>query len=303
MRLGLKSFILLLIVLFIAGCGTQTTTPTGYYKYTGSQAVGASFAKDAPTSSSVDTYSKNENIPITVELTNRLTEDISAGKVKIRLTGDAAISNFFTGAKEVSATKLDAIDTTTGGTTTEEIDLGPVKYVGDLSAKISKVITGKYCYEVPVKAKANLFYTDIVKNVGTNLPKGSNPPSRVQVTKLTQGVVKVDKATNKGSLKFKITVEDKGSGLIINGMSECFKYHGKRPRETLQVTVKGAYPITCERQGQATLSTDTGKKEIDCTVSNIDVANLGKQASELSITLSNFAYEESLQPVTIYLEP
>jgi hypothetical protein len=305
MKFGLKGFIILAFtLLFIAGCqDTGTSAPTGYYKYTGDKAVEASFATDAPVSSTTDTYTKNEDISVLVELTNKLTQDIPAGKVKLRLSGDASISNFFTGAREKTAPKLDALDLTTGGSTTEEIEMGPIKYVGELTAKVSKVISGKYCYEMPVKAKANLFYTDKVADVGTNLPKGSNPASRVQITALTQGIVKVDKSTNKGKLKFKLTVKNKGSGRIISSLSECFKYPGKRPREKLNVNVRGAYPITCENNGDVTLSLDTSSKVVDCEVTNIDPANLGKQASELAVTLSNFAYEEELQPVTIYLEP
>ena len=48
---------------------------------------------------------------------------------------------------------------------------------------------------------------------------------------------------------------------------------------------------------------ETKEKIVDCEVTGIDASNLGKQASELSLTLTGFAYEDEISAVTIWLEP
>ncbi|MBI4447958.1 hypothetical protein HY643_03180, partial [Candidatus Woesearchaeota archaeon] len=293
----LTTFAGLIILLILTGCQQGGTGGTGYYRYTGSQAIEASFVPEEPVSSEISAYSKGEKIPVTIELTNRLTTEVPAGKVKLRLTGDAAAPNFFQGAKIVTNTKLDPIDAETGGTEPEQIELGPLTYVGDLAAKTSKTISAEYCYEVPAKIKANLYYTDKDAEIGVNLPGGANPPSRVQVTEIKQGTVKVD--SGKGVLKFKITLKNLGSGTIIDSLNECFKYRDQTHREKISLKAEGAYPIICEDNGEITLSKVDKTKVVSCDATNIDPASIGKEASELTITLSKFAYEEQIQPVTV----
>lgn len=292
--------IILSLALVITGCDGETSAGEGYYKYTGAQMIEANFVKDAPISIEAAPYEKEEEIDVVVELTNRLTEDIEAGKVRVRLTGDASMPNFFSGAKEAVNPLLASINPETGAASPEEVDVGPIKYVGEVFGKIKKTITGQFCYEHPVKVKANLFYTAKAEEIGTNLPGGANPPSRVQVTAIEQRPVDVRDA--KAELKFKVTVGNTGTGLIVDNLDECFKYRGRRPKEKLRLEAEGAYDIVCEDEGLVTLRTDTKSATVDCTVSNIDPANLGPLPSELTITLNSFAYEEEIQPVSIWLE-
>ncbi len=291
---------ILTTIILLGGCTQQTGTQAGYYKYTGDKAVEAKFLASSPVSSELDTYQKNENIDVVVELVNKLPEEIPAGQVKTRLTGDAAISTFFEGAKEVANPKIFPIDATTGVATPEEVEVGPIRYVGELTAKVPKKITGQYCYSMPVKVKANLFYVNDETKVGTNLPSGSNPPSTVQVILLQQGAVsKAD--DGKGELRFKVTVKNMGTGIILPSLSDCFKYRERTEREELTIEAKGAYPITCD-DNPIRLSRTDQSKIIDCTVTGIDLTNLNAEPSELSLTLKGFAYQEELAPVTIWLE-
>lgn len=292
--------IMLSMTILVAGCASETDTGGGYYKYTGPQMIEAHFAKDAPVSMETAPYEANEDIDVTVELINRLTEDIPANNVKVRLTGDAAMPNFFSGAREVSNPLLRGINLETGATNPEEVDLGPINYIGEVVGKISKTITGQYCYSHPIKVKGNLFYTAKAEEIGENLPSGSNPPSRVQITKIEQRPV--DVRNNAGTLKFDITVTNTGEGYIVKGMDECFKYKGRRPTEKVRLDVTGAYDISCEDNGEVTLQKDTKSKAVTCTANNIDPANLGKLASELTIVISGFAYEEEIAPVDVWLE-
>ncbi|MFH1455336.1 MAG: hypothetical protein ABIF40_00100 [archaeon] len=293
--------LILTTLILLAGCTTTSSTTQAYYKFTGDKAIEATFVEYAPVSSETDTYQKGEEIAIAVELSNMLTEAIPESLVKVRLTGDAAIDAFFTGAKEVSSPELDARDITTGDPDTEEIEPGPIVYVGEVTTKVSKEITGQYCYEYPVKVKANLFYTNKEEEIGNNLPQGSNPASSVQVTEITQGVVDVD--DNVGELKFQVTIENIGEGTVVSSLSDCFAFRDRQFREELKLTAEGAYDITCKDDGQIKLSTADLSKTLDCTVTGIDATNLGDQASELTLTLSGFAYEEELEPVMIWLEP
>lgn len=293
---------LLTVCLALVGCTENGSSDTGegYYKYTGSKAVEASFVEGSPYTSQANRYEEGENIDIEVELENRLTDDIPSGRIKVRLTGEAAISNLFSGAKTVTLSKqLDGIDEETGGGDTEIVELGPIKYVGDVTSLVKKTISGQYCYEVPIKVKANIYLTDKADDIGTTLPSGANPPSRVKVTNLRQEVVKVE--GGKGTLDFSITVNNGGSGTIVDSLSDCFEYR-KRPDEYVRVSVDGPYTITCEDK-ELRLKRDTKEGILDCEIKNIDASNLGPDPIEVTITLDGFAYEENLQPVTLWLEP
>ncbi|MFH0798375.1 MAG: hypothetical protein V1906_03115 [Candidatus Woesearchaeota archaeon] len=298
------SLILLSIVLIvIAGCSGQTGTTgvVGPYKVSGNQLIEANFIKDAPTTLDTDPYQPNEKIDVFVELRNKHTEEVPAGYVKVRLTGDAAIPNFFSGAREIVAPALSSYDIVSGQPSPEEVDLGPLVYIGDLPTKLSKTITGQYCYQFPVRVKAFLYYTDKPELIGTNLPSGSNPPSSVQVTQIQQQTVDINDGV--AELNFRVTVKNVGVGNIVPNLGECFKYRGKRENEFITVAAYGAYPITCQGEGLIRLSRDTRDKVLNCQVTGINPSNLGPQASELSLTLTGFAYEDEIPPVSIWLEP
>ncbi|MFH0752448.1 MAG: hypothetical protein V1914_02510 [archaeon] len=300
MRKILIFTLLISVLLLLSGCQQQTTSTGSYYKYTGLKAISAKFLEGSPTSSEIDTYQKGENIDIIIELINHLPEEVEVGQAKVRLTGDAAITTFFTGAQEKTNPRLLSINTDTGVATPEEVETGPIRFVGDLTTKISKKITGQYCYSIPVKIKANLFYTNKELEIGTNLPAGSNPPSSVQIVELQQQTVNIG-TDGKGELRFKVTIKNIGQGTIIPGLSDCFKYRETTAREELKLKAAAGYPITCD--DEIKLSRTDKSKVVDCKVTGIDMANLGPDASELTLTLSDFAYEEDLDPVTIWLEP
>ncbi len=90
---------------------------------------------------------------------------------------------------------------------------------------------------------------------------------------------------------------------MIDSLDECFKYRTKSEREQLKMEVKAAYDIECENEGYVRLSRSDRSKIMDCTISGIDTTNLGPQPSELTITLTEFAYEDEIDPVTIWIEP
>ncbi len=292
--------ILGVLAMFLAGC-TGTTASTGYYKFTGNKMVTATFVNDAPVSMETAPYEKGDEIDVAVELTNKLPEDMAAGQVKVRLTGDATMPNFFTGAKEMLSSLLKRVDEQ-GVENPDEVSIGPLKYVGEVSGQISKTITGQYCYSHPVNVKANLFYTAKAEEIGANLDSGSNPPSSVQVTAITQRPVDVNPSGDSGELDFTVTVKNIGTGRVVSSLGDCFKFRDRREKQELKLEAKGAYNIDCEKGGVVTLQEDTQEKNVDCTVKNIKSSNLGKVPSELTLTLTNFAYEDEIAPVTIWLE-
>lgn len=291
------------ILLAIAACTpAETSTVEGPYKFTGPQAIEARFVPSSPETLENNPYQGKEDIDVAVELTNRLTETVPAGSVRVRLTGDAAVPSFFTGAKESANPELLGIDLTTGQPAKEEVELGSLSYVGELTTKVSKKLSGQFCYSFPVRVKAFLYYTTKAEEIGTNLAESSKPPSRVQVTAIEQRTVDADNS-NTGNLKFKVTVQNTGSGMALPSMNDCFKFRSRSEREVLQLSARGAYPITCENNGIVRLSRDTKLRSMNCVANNVDLSNLGKDPSELTLTLSNFAYQEEIQPVTIWLEP
>ncbi|MFH1971860.1 MAG: hypothetical protein ABIJ18_00095 [archaeon] len=299
------TFAVLVSFLFIMGCTGTTTTSTGaYYNCFASDnsMIDAYFDEYAPFSSAANTYQPGEEIDVDVVLVNKMPEDIDAGDVKVKLKGDAILDNIFTGAKTVTSPKLYSIDKDTCLTSEEQVELGPLKYKQDISTTVTKEIAGLYCYAMPVEVKAYLFYTELEEELGVNLPSGSNPPSAVRITQIDQDPVSVSGDGKSAELRFKLTIENTGTGTIIPSLADCFTYIEPGEREDLKVTVTGAYKnIECDEDVR--LNRDTQDDTITCIVTGVDPTNLGPLASEITITLYDFAYEDVIDSVNIWIEP
>ncbi len=298
---------LLLGVLFIYGCegGQTTSTLQGAYANCfgdNQQMVSAGFEGYAPVSSEDNPYEPGEEIDITVVFESYYTEDIDSGNVKARLTGDAALQNIFAGATTQNADTLYGIDTETCLTEDTELDIGPIIYQGDITTKVSKEITGLYCYTQPVEVKAYLYFTEDSTEIGENLPSGSNPPSSVQVTQIEQNPVDVDRDANTGDMRFKIYIQNVGTGTIVESLDECFEYRDSGYKEEFHIAVTGAYD-TIECPDSVKLSRDERTDVVTCKITGIDVTNLGDAPSEITITMDEFAYEDEIPSTTIWLEP
>ena len=299
-------FFFLLGVVFLSACTTSTNTGgvTGAYANCygdETQMVTASFADFAPVSSEESPYQPGDDIDIEVVLINKYSKDIESGTVKVRLTGDAAIDTIFSGAHEETAETLYAIDPETCLEETTETDVGPIVYEGEITTQINKELTGLYCYQEPVVVKAYLYYTAESTEIGENLPAGSNPPSSVQVTQIDQNPVDIDSGEATGEMRFKIYLGNIGTGTIVPSLDECFEYRDASYREEFTISVDGAYDIECPED--VTLSRGEKPDVVTCLVTGIDSTNLGSQASEITITLEDFAYEDTIPSTTIYLEP
>ena len=123
----------------------------------------------------------------------------------------------------------------------------------------------------------------------------------MQVTKIEQELVDIDRDSGKAELRFKIYIENVGDGTIVDGLDECFQYREPGYRETLKLSISGAYRPECPEDVR--LSRDTKEDVITCKVYDIDRNNLGPDPSEIVITLSGFAYEDEIEPVEISIEP
>lgn len=301
---GVKVFFILgLIFLFACTPAARTSGVEGAYANCygdETQMVIAEFAAFAPVSSETAPYHPGEDIDIEVSLVNQNTQDIDAGDVKVRLFGEA-LTSIFSGAQVKSADALYAIDPETCITETSEVEIGPLKYEGDTTTKITKEITGQYCYEAPVVVKAFLYFTDNSAEIGDNLPSGSNPPSSVQITKIEQNPVDVDRESNTAQMRFKLYLENVGTGTIVENLDSCFEYRDASYQEEFSLSIDGAYTIECP--DTVKLSRAEKLDVVTCKVTGIDVSNLGTQPSEVTITLSNFAYEDEIPSTTIWLEP
>jgi hypothetical protein len=301
-------FLLLLGILFIYGCQTGETTTSGlqgaYANCYGDdvQMISAEFDDYAPVNTEANPYQPGEEIDISVLLTSYFTEDIEAGNVKVRLTGDAASENVFTGAEMVMASTLYAIDTETCLEEDTEAEIGPLVYQPEITTKVSKEISGLYCYTQDVVVKAYLYYTEDEAEISTNLPSGSNPPSAIQVTSIEQNPVDVQRDLGTGDLRFKIYLQNVGAGTLVESLDDCFEYRESGYNEEFTLSVTGAYDdIDCPTE--VSLSRDEKTDVISCKVSGIDITNLGSSPSEIEITLSGFAYEDEIPATTLWLEP
>ena len=300
-----KFIIIGLLLLLVAGCSDTSTVSTvdGYYScFSGdTEMVEAAFASYAPTSSEADTYEPGEEIDIEIVLGNKMPVDIDEGKIKLRLTQNAAIDTVFSGASVVTNPELYAIDTETCSTehNEEEAEIGPLIYQKDIDTQVKETITGQYCYELPVEVHGYLYFTDDETLIGDNLPEGANPPSAVKITNIEQNIVDVDEDT--AELRFKITIENVGDGTIVEGLDECFEYRETGYKEELTLSIEGPYRPECP--DDIKLSRDTMQDVITCKVYDIDKNNLGDTPAEIIITLDGFAYEQDLESVDIWIEP
>jgi hypothetical protein len=102
-------------------------------------------------------------------------------------------------------------------------------------------------------------------------------------------------------MRFKIYLANLGTGTIIPSLGDCFEYRDVGYREEFDLSVTGAYSIDCPEK--VTLTRGEKTDVVTCLVTGIDSTNLGEQASEITITLSGFAYEDSIPSTTIWLEP
>jgi len=298
-------FAVLLSFIFIMGCTQTTTIATGgYYNcfVSDNSMIDAYFDEYAPFSSETNTYQPGDEIDVDVVLVNKMPEDIDAGNVKVMLKGDAIQESVFTGAKIVSNPLLYSIDKDTCLTSEEYVELGPLVYQKDISTTVTKELAGLYCYEQPVEVKAYLYYTNLEEELGDNLPTGANPPSAVRVTNIDQEPVDVSGDRKTADLRFKLTISNTGTGTIIPSLDNCFEFIEPGEREDLKVAISGAYKdITCDEDVR--LNRETQEDIITCTVSGVNPKNLGPQASEITITLYDFAYEDEIESVDVWIEP
>tara|TARA_Y100000310_G_scaffold336394_1_gene420815 strand:+ start:2253 stop:3176 length:924 start_codon:yes stop_codon:yes gene_type:complete len=298
--------LVLFAVLFIYGCttGTSTTSLEGVYGCYGddTSVMGAVFDEYAPESSEASPYQPGEEIEVSILLENFHTDDIEKSNVKVKLTGDAAIESVFSGGgDEVIAEALYEIDEETCLTEETEVDIGPIVYQGSLTTQESFPISASYCYQQDVIVKGFLYYTDDESAIGDNLPVNSNPPSSVQVTAIEQNPVDVD--PDDADLRFKIYLENVGSGTIVENLDDCFKYRESGFREEFTINIDAAYEdVDCDGE-TVKLSREERTDVITCTISGVDQDNLNDEASQVTITLTDFAYEDELETTTIYIEP
>tara|TARA_Y100000310_G_scaffold340693_1_gene437371 strand:+ start:4025 stop:4936 length:912 start_codon:yes stop_codon:yes gene_type:complete len=296
---------LMLLLFVVAGCAESGTTSTteGYYSCFGDedQMIEAYFADYAPLSSESNTYQPGEQIDIEVVLDNKMPLEIPESQVKVRLTGDAAIDTIFSGASVETNPVLYAADQDTCSANDDEVNIGPLIYQKELDTKISKEIEGQYCYEMPVEVQGFLYFTEDETEIGENLPSGANPPSSVKITAIEQEIVDVDRDSNTGELRFKVTIQNTGEGTIVEDLDECFQYRETGYKEYVTLSVEGAYRPECS--SEIKLSRDTKEEVVTCKVYDVDVGNLGSNPSEIKFTLDGFAYEDSIGGVTVWLEP
>lgn len=302
-------FLFLLGIALLSACTTQKTTSgvTGAYANCygdETQMVTAAFADFAPVSSEANPYQAGDDIDVEVFLTNKYSGDIDAGKARVRLTGDAGPGEtIFSGSREESSEVLYGIDSETCLEEITEVDVGPLVYGGEITTKISKELTGLYCYEEPVIVKAYLYFTTYAEDIGTTLPTGSNPPSSLQVTQIEQYPVDIDQGEATGQMRFKMYLENVGAGTIIPSLDDCFVGRDTGYREEFTISAEGSGSYTIDCPSDTKLSRGDKTDVVTCLITGIDSKNLGSQPREITITLSGFAYEDTIPSTTIWLEP
>ncbi|MBS3108234.1 hypothetical protein J4468_04995 [Candidatus Woesearchaeota archaeon] len=237
----------LFFMLLFSGCqGNNTVDGIAHYAFTGTDAVDANFAVDAPSDSS-NFYFGQDNIPIEIELQNKGYETVPLGKVALKLKGIVSDSSRFSGAKGVVRPEddLPGIDSN-GESAIVLANLGQVKYLLDLVEPVYEAkIEADICYDYTTKTKIDLFMTTDPTKAVTTLKVGDNPPAPVQIVSLSESAG----ASNK--IIFYITIQNTGLGEVVD---QCFRPEERGDRKQEIVTVKTEPSVICD--------TDAGRIEL-----------------------------------------
>ena len=122
----------------------------------------------------------------------------------------------------------------------------------------------------------------------------------MQVTQIDQNPVDIDSGETTGEVRFKVYLENVGTGTIVPSLDDCFQYRDAGYREEFSISVDKTN-IDCP--GDTKLSRGDKTDVITCLVTDIDSTNLGPEPREITITLSGFAYEDIIPSTIVWLEP
>jgi len=290
-------FILVVFVLLIAGCEEEVIVEGPFVG--GSNGLTINFGEAAP----ISEFSSSAQVPVKVVLKNNGEYDLAANSAEVALYGlamqDYSLSaDYKQVSNPISGIKKDFVDVGSEML----VDMGILKYQGQVSNYIEPTLLAKVCYPYRTQASVSACASsrqivesggEIVCNVGEekiNTQRVSSSP--IQITSFKEELEGIDK------VKFKIAIENKGIGDVYSDDLVCSESDVPLIRAEKQEKVKFkvlpedvtcvAYDGTQVNEGYAKL--DQGKKTLTCTM---PVENNGASYKREITVYLDFKYTQS----------
>ena len=269
----LTVLILLIGIIIIGSCNTNTPTNTaGSYKG-GINGVAISFIPAAPT----PTFNKGDAVPVKVLLKNNGEFDVASGEAQVMIYGIHYPSFGLSDQFKATSGELLGLNNlrTEGGE--QQVDMGSINYNEDIVGSEKFTLNAEVCYPYMTDAILNACITTNKIEAGGSqksctiqtgkstekIAKGDVSSAPIQVTSITEEL----KGTNR--VMFHITIENKGKGSVFKSSATCSDL-GKVEQTDIAniVGITAPEDIQCilldKTSNTGDIRLTAGKKIVDC---------------------------------------
>ncbi len=296
-----KSFVilgLLVFMLVVAGCKKEVVEEGPFIG--GTDGVKISFMEGAPLSE----FSVSESVPVKVLVNNEGEYDVPENSVEVKLYG-LAMSEYGLSSdyKVVQPSLLGKKKDEREDGAEITLDMGTLKYQGDVSGSLDANLLAKVCYPYRTESRIKACATSrqisegggeaVCSLAGEKISSSKVSSSPVQVTSFTETLSGSDR------VGFRVIIENKGMGNVYMDDSECAglddpavkfdkkdKVHFRFEQEDVEcATLDG------QKTNEGYIRLDNGVKTLMCTM---PVENTGSSYErELTLYL-DFKYTDSV---------
>ncbi len=272
-----KAFVVLLILSIVfmgAQCGKKKTEAPKPFSG-GSEGLAISFAENAP----LESFTRGEEIPVSVVLKNKGEYNVPAGKAKVKLFGVDLKSFNLENAGNYKATTepLQGKSALYPEGSEVVMDLGNLNYKPSIPGDFQEyTLKARVCYEyktttsVPICIKPKIAQDSTVCTVEpeTEVEEGFVSSSPVQLTSISTEQV----GSNK--VRFSLTFENKGNGKVYSADVSCEDLEDTVKRSLhegeLKIKVESPTSIVCTPQNlrEFTARLENGKATVVCVVTS-----------------------------------
>lgn len=294
-----KSLFSLLIILLLAGCAPNDSSPTKSSTFVGgSEGITIEFLQNAPPSEVFD----NNTFPfdVSVKLENEGEFDVPKEKVKVKLVGidPRAFNNppaVLQPDEDLEGTQIDPNGRVIPGTVTY-VTFPNLSFTGNLPGNTPFIIRTDLCYNYGTKAQAKFCIREDLQSIRESVCEvtGSKPivssGSPVQIENFEQN------PAGKRKIEFSFDIQHRNTGLISKKDTNCDEDRSKRNRVFVKVDTDDLTPgLSCSgfeggggTEGFVHLF-NGASRNIRCTQ---DVSNTTGDFEKLVNIELNFDYED-----------
>ncbi|MDD5178358.1 MAG: lipoprotein [Candidatus Nanoarchaeia archaeon] len=296
-----KYFLILFVVLFLAGCSSTNETSTAGRFIGGTTGLEIEFIEGEPPLTVGD--KGEDEFDIGVLAKNIGESDIESGKLIVTLQGIEGNAFSLASLSQKSTSKLEK-RTKINDKITEpdqtDVRFKNAKYKYDLDSDFPQVLRADVCYEYQTKAVADLC---LKKKPNDQIDEDQCELNNADVTVENSGapvhIISMGQVPRSSSIKLTFDIMVQGTGLVYAPgafSSECGM--NEDAENQIKVSLKGVgdIPISCSRLNEGnegTVELISGTRTISC---DINTAGLQESAFKkpISIELTYF-YKDSIE--------